>query len=326
MTTASTLTDRYVAEAVRSLTRGQRKDIEAELRASIADAIEDRLEAGTDAAAAERDVLAELGPPRSLAASYSDKPSHLIGPDLFRDYVRVLTVLLSTAVPLWFVFSGVVTFVAGASPLDSLGSALWGSFETAMSLAFIVTLVFAIIERTPALRGRRATKWDLHSLPAVPDQRGYVSELVGGVLFLVVIASVVIVLQSVGAVEGPNGTLIGPLDAPLWESGVFWVALFYSAVSISFHVFAHYTGWSVANAVATIVLDVLFVVPAVWIVAGDRLLNPDYFAAIGWPDGVQIVGLIALAVVVLFPLLDTVDAIIRTVRTRRVHRSPSEAA
>ena len=51
MTTATgnTLTDRYVAATLRTVPEKQRPDIEKELRASIADAIDDRLEAGAEA-------------------------------------------------------------------------------------------------------------------------------------------------------------------------------------------------------------------------------------------------------------------------------------
>ncbi len=317
MTTASTLTDRYVAEALRSLPERQRKDIEAELRTSIADAIEDRLEAGADVATAEREVLAELGAPRRLAASYSEKPAYLIGPDLYLDYVRVLKVLLSTVVPIWFVFSGVVTFVAGSSPLETLGAALYGAIETAISIAFFTTLTFAIVERASAMRSRRKAAWDPSSLPEVLDKRGYFRELIGGVLFLMINASALIVLQTVSAIEGPNGTLIGPISTELWQSGVFYIALFYAVVSISFHVLAYYTGWSISNAVATVVLDVLFVVPAVWLAASGRLLNPDYFAAIAWPDGISVVTVVLIVFVVLFSSMDAIDGIVRAGKKRR---------
>ena len=42
--TSSTLTDRYVAATLRTLPEKQRPDIEKELRASIADAVDDRIE------------------------------------------------------------------------------------------------------------------------------------------------------------------------------------------------------------------------------------------------------------------------------------------
>ncbi len=53
-TPTTTLTDRYVDAILRRLPERQRPDIEKELRASIADAVDDRLEAGTDPAEAER--------------------------------------------------------------------------------------------------------------------------------------------------------------------------------------------------------------------------------------------------------------------------------
>lgn len=127
-----------------------------------------------------------------------------------------------------------------------------------MSIAFFTTVLFAIIERTTRSRSRRRNAGDPASLPAVLDRRGYVRELVGGVIFLVIIASLLIVLQPVAAVEGPDGTPAVPITKEMWESGAFTVALFYAVVSISLHVVAYYTGWSVSNAVATIVLDVLF--------------------------------------------------------------------
>jgi len=315
--TPSTLTDRFVTEALRGLPARQRADIEAELRTLIADAIEDRLEAGTDAVAAEHTVLAELGAPRRLAARYSEKPTYLVGPDLYFDYVRVLTVLLSTVVPIWFLFSGIVTFVAGSSAGETVGVAVTGAIETAMSIAFFTTVIFAIIERTSAMRSRRTVVWDPASLPEVLDKRGYFTELVGGISFLVIIASVLIWLQTVGAVEGRDSALIGPIATELWTSGAFYIALFYAAVSISFHLFAYYTGWSVSNAMATIVLDVLFVVPAVWLTASGRLLNPDYFDVVGWPQGVGVVTAIVVVVVLLFSALDSIDAIVRATRKRR---------
>src|SRR5690606_35974891 len=67
----STFTDRYVHAVTRTLPEQQRGDVADELRASIADQIEDRLEAGAEADEAERDVLNALGDPDALAAGYA---------------------------------------------------------------------------------------------------------------------------------------------------------------------------------------------------------------------------------------------------------------
>lgn len=317
MSAATTLTDRYVAEVLRTIPRRQRADIESELRASIADDVDDRLTSGMDAVAAESAVLAELGAPRRLAANYSERPSYLIGPELFADYRRLLAVLLSTIPPLWFVVSGIALFVDGSTALESSAAALWGTIETAAAIAFFVTLVFAVLERTPTMRTRRTAAWDPHTLPAVLDKRSHFAELAGGVILLVIIATALVLVQTVGAVEGAGGVFVGPIDTQLWQGGALLVALLYSVASISFHVFAYYTGWSTSNAIASVILDVLFLVPAVWLVASGRLLNRAYFEAIGWPDGVDVVRNIVLAVVIVMPVLDSVDAIVRAARKRR---------
>jgi hypothetical protein len=53
--------------------RDRRSDIERELRASIADAVDGRIDAGGEPADAEVAVLTELGDPARLAAGYADR-------------------------------------------------------------------------------------------------------------------------------------------------------------------------------------------------------------------------------------------------------------
>ena len=69
------LTDRYVWAVVRSLPEDQRDEVGRELRASIEDAIETRLEAGESAKDAEVNALQELGDPSRLAGQYADRPA-----------------------------------------------------------------------------------------------------------------------------------------------------------------------------------------------------------------------------------------------------------
>ena len=77
----ASLTDRYVAATVSGLDEAQRPEVERELHATIEDMVDARLEAGAPTRAdAERAVLVELGDPLRLAAGYSGRPLHLIGP------------------------------------------------------------------------------------------------------------------------------------------------------------------------------------------------------------------------------------------------------
>jgi hypothetical protein len=155
MTTATpttTLTDRYVDAILRRLPERQRPDIEKELRASIADAVDDRLDAGTDPAEAERAALTELGDPARLAAGYADRPLHLIGPAFYLDYMRALTALLAIVVPTVAAAVGLVQIVRGDTVGRVIGESIGAAMTTAVHIAVWTTLAFAIIDRTPALR------------------------------------------------------------------------------------------------------------------------------------------------------------------------------
>ena len=93
-TTNASLTDRYVAAALKGVQADQREDVAAELRGSIADAVEVRTSQGESPDTAERAVLLELGGPTRLAAGYSGRPLYLIGPAFYPDYIRLLRLLL----------------------------------------------------------------------------------------------------------------------------------------------------------------------------------------------------------------------------------------
>ena len=79
---------------MRSVPDKQRDDLAAELRASIADDIDARIDAGEPAADAERAVLSELGDPDKLGAGYAERPLWLIGPRYYLQWRRLVTLLL----------------------------------------------------------------------------------------------------------------------------------------------------------------------------------------------------------------------------------------
>lgn len=313
MTEPHTLTDRYVAATLRSVPQGQRADIAAELRALIADGVEDRLEAGENPAAAERSVLSGLGEPRRLAAGYADRSLSLIGPAYYLDYLRILTVLVSTISPVWFIVLGITTFASGETALGSFGAAVWGAVEIAVAVAFLTTVVFAIVERTSSRRAAKNAVWDPAALPDVPDRRRYSWGLVAGVVMTVVVASAAVLFQSLATTDGQP-----PLQPALWDSGVLYVALFFAVVYLAIDVITYYTGWSYSNAWAAVVLNLLFAVPAVWITASGRLLNPGYFAAVGWTNGLGVVTTTVVVVIIVLAVLDVLDGFTRAAKSGKV--------
>ena len=165
----ASLTDRYVTATVRDLDDDQRAEVERELRTTIEDMIDGRLEAGAPSRPeAERAVLAELGDPVRLAAGYSGRPLYLIGPRVYPQWRRVMTVLLTTLVPLVTAVNLVVRLFVDDVATEGVGpavvAALWVGFMVAVNVVFWVTVVFALAER-----GRVATgvelEWDPDQLP-----------------------------------------------------------------------------------------------------------------------------------------------------------------
>src|SRR4051812_19221227 len=96
----TSLVDRYVYTALRRVPEQQRADIDRELRASIEDAIEARVDAGETAELATESALLELGDPDRLADRYADRPNYLLGPKLFPVWRKLLVTLYSTVLPI----------------------------------------------------------------------------------------------------------------------------------------------------------------------------------------------------------------------------------
>ena len=171
------LTERYLAAALGSIPQRQRADVETELKSSIADAIDDRIQAGEEPGAAERAVLEGLGDPTLLAAGMTGRPMYLIGPDLFPDYRRLLTLLIGVVVPIAGISVGLVDLFRGGTIGSAIVAGGGVAITVAVHLGFWVTLAFALIERADTAResNRDARDifgpWTLESLPPLRSDR-----------------------------------------------------------------------------------------------------------------------------------------------------------
>src|SRR5688500_13664214 len=123
------LTDRYIWAVTRSLPEDQRREVGRELRASIEDAIETRLEAGEAPKAAEINVLQELGDPARLAGQYAERPAWLIGPKYYYDWMRLLKLLFAIVLPIAFAALFIINFIAGG-----VGQAFGATFGIIFSI------------------------------------------------------------------------------------------------------------------------------------------------------------------------------------------------
>ncbi|MFG2041813.1 permease prefix domain 1-containing protein [Dactylosporangium sp. NPDC048998] len=288
MTATTTLTDRYVDATMRRLPGRQRPDIEQELRTSIADAIEDRVGAGTDPGEAERAVLSELGDPARLAAGYADRPLHLVGPALYLDYMRLLTTLLATVVPAVAGFVGLMRALSGDGTAAGIAAATASAaVTTAAHVAFWTTLLFAIIERTPAQRARLARPWTPAALPEQPGRRMRQAELVTETLLLILISTFILLSPFVSAETDASGEPIGLFSPWLWDTGAVYVFIALAVANLGVSFAKYHVRWSVARALTGALVNIAGALVLVWLAAGDRILNPEFAGAAGWTPDVQ---------------------------------------
>ena len=322
--TATSLTDRYVAAAMRTVPEKQRDDLAAELRASIDDQVDARVDDGEPHGDAERAVLTELGDPDKLAAGYTDRPLYLIGPRYYLDWWRLLKLLL------WIVLPCAAFGVA-------LGKTLAGDGIGEIVGTVVVTLISVVVHlvfwTTAGVRGRRAHRrrsrqdtsptWTVDQLPEptangrglrrhdrdarVPrDRRGR---------------------DHLGPHDRLRPGYVTSEDAPLsflnpglwpwWIAGLFVLMALEAILAVVVYLVGR---WTPLLAVFNAVLALAVAIPAIILLADGQLLNPEYFPTVIPDDGEKVAGIVGVItgfVIAGIALWDIIDVILKAVRARR---------
>lgn len=319
------LTERYLAAALRGIPERQRADVEGELRSSIADAVEDRVEAGEDRATAERAVLEGLGHPAKLAAEYAGRPLYLIGPELYLVYRFLLLRLVGIVVPIVFVVLTAVELLGGSGYGGALLDGAGGALTIGVQLAFWVTLVFAFLERADAARDARdeivgaSGRWTVDMLPDPAADRVSVGDAVGEVVTVVLTVGGLLFLRNLSWVTDSAGEV--PLfDAALTDTW-FPVLIGILVATAVLHVLVFAVGrWAVPLAAGFTVLELAFAVPVIVLALNGTLINPAFAAEIGWPPLAERDGPVMLVVAVMTTLVtawEIFDAWRRSLRSPR---------
>ncbi|MEV6692469.1 permease prefix domain 1-containing protein [Micromonospora sp. NPDC051196] len=314
MTTS--LTDRYLAATLRSVPTARRAEIADELRASIGDMIDGRTADGLDAATAEREVLTELGNPAELAARYADRRLQLIGPTYYLAWQRLMIGLLSTIPAIIGVLMGVLEATVADNAAGAIGKGIVAAFNVAVQIAFWVTLVFAIMERvgTPL----NQPQWSIDQLPDEPVERDVsLTDVCASIVFLVLFIAA-LPWQHFQTVVG-DGDRLPILDPALWNS---WLPalLVVLVASIGLEI-AKYRArrWTGPLVAVNAVLNLAYAVPMIWLLANDKLFNPDFVARFAWlrDGGIDTVARITIVVIAATTLWDIADSAIKARRAAR---------
>ena len=191
------LVNRYVHHVGRSLPPGSRAEIEAELRSLIQDQLEDRY-GGAPTQMEIATVLAELGDPGRMAASYREE-QYLVGPALYPTMVAVLRAgwLIVASIVLFLSVFGALTSPQPAAFLPLLAQTAVAMLQALAVFSAAVVLLFAIAERSCWQRIAPATPFDPLALPDVDDP-GAVERLEAAVGIAMSLVVVLFLLYALG--------------------------------------------------------------------------------------------------------------------------------
>lgn len=329
----NSLTDRYVAQVVQRLPESSRPDIARELRATLADMVEERLgdraaPGPEEARAAERAALEELGDPARLALHYQDGPGCLVGPQLFPAFVRLARWLL----PLVGVVSAVVNAAvyAATAPEAQLGGmigAVAGNAVVALLIATgVLTALFAAGERllpdqdkAALARPADSGQWSADDLDEPARTRRIPrAEPIASLVLLALLAAVPIAPSSffhVGHLDD-GASLVNP---QLWRG---WLPAYFVLLALLglLEVWKLAAGrWSAPVLVAGALVDAAFAVLLCAAVLTQQILDPALLEGTGWspPEWGP-----AVAVAVIWAV--TVWDQVTTVRAYRSGGTPEE--
>jgi hypothetical protein len=332
----STLSDRYVWGVMRSIPEKQRADLEPEIRALVADAVEaTQARAAAEAAAnpdavthadsgpaaAERAALTGLGDPELLAARYTDRSLYLIGPAHFLDYKRLLTLLLSIVVPIVTLATMAAGFIAQQAVLSAVLNGLNAGLMVGVQLAFWITVAFVAVERSGKGKAGPFDAWSLDDLPQTPAPARLtageaIMSIIGGVVLLGVIAWGP---PFITTTDGATNTVpfFNPALADTWAP--WFVAVAVAQIAFAIVVYAA-RRWNWPIAFVNGALDAAFVIPAVWLLQTGQLLSPQVEAEmerIG--AGAAMAPTVAVMSVVLVAVFawDAIDGFLKAYRAGR---------
>ncbi|MEU8262163.1 permease prefix domain 1-containing protein [Micromonospora sp. NPDC048999] len=303
----STLTDRYVAATLRAVPTQRRTEIADELRASIEDMIDGRIDGGEDRGAAEREVLTELGNPEQLAARYTDRRLQLIGPRYYLVWWRLLRLLLSFIPAIAGAAAGAVKATVDGDLGAGIGTGITTAFEVAVQLAFWVTVVFAVLERTNT--PLNLPEWSVDQLPEAPKERQVtLVDTCASIAFLGC-AIAFFAWQHFQPWVSGDGSRLPMIDPALWGS---WLPVLLAVLVASIGLeIAKYRArrWTWPLVAVKTVLDLAFAVPLAWLLLTDRLLNPELVQRFEWlreggAQDVARVTVVCTAVIVVWGFID----------------------
>lgn len=276
------LLDKYVTEVGKHLPGKNRADIEAEIRSTLQDMLDER-SANTgkpvdDALTIE--VLKEYGAPTKVAESYRGA-QYLVGPRLYPIFQLVTKIVFSVLVGVTLISFGLnfASNPGGPGFAQALGQFLLQLLGGLISAFGNIVIVFAILERVlPANElDKEAEDWDPTDLAAEPDpNRINFGEQIAGIIFATLFLIIFNLYPNIigfGFFDENAWVFIAPILSDAFYGYLPWINALI-LLQIGFSVYLLRQGWwNTRLRIANIILEVAGVALIIIMLRGPALIS-----------------------------------------------------
>ena len=180
------LINRYIYEVTRRVPKGQRDEIELELR----ELIDDMMEGLT-----LEQVFAKLGDPAAFARKYREDKNYVISPEYYDNYTWVLKIVM---ICIWvglFISMAVRCLIDYRDIPYEIVRLISGMMTASLTGFGAVTFVFAFMERQKIKVDLKQGKaWNCEMLRPVPDKKAKISrgECAASIIFIIIFCCLLI--------------------------------------------------------------------------------------------------------------------------------------
>lgn len=326
------LIDKYIAEVGKYLPRRNRADIEAEIRSTLEDMLEER-KLGQDKADDEMLIalLKEYGAPRKVAESYTG-PRYLIGPRVYPTFELVTKIVVAVLVAISLVGLGLSlsnSSLVGPEFLKTVGNSALGLFSGLITAFGNIVLVFAILERVLPAKEFQEEEWNPAELAKEPDSdRVKFGEQIFEMFFLglfLIIFNLYPEIIGIGFFDDNQWVFISPILTDAFFSYLPWLNILV-LLQLGFNVYLLRQGtWDITTRIMNIVLELLSIALAVIMLRGPDLVALTSSQLKGTPLEeagqvfVTIANLaptLALTVVIIVSSIEVAQAVLHLMKSR----------
>jgi hypothetical protein len=327
------LIDKYIAEVGKHLPRKNRVDIEAEIRSTLEDMLEERKQAtGEVDDQTIIELLKEYGAPRQVAESYTG-PRYLIGPRVYPTFELVTKIVVAVLIPLTLVGFGLSlsrSSLVGPEFLKTIGERALDLFGGLITAFGNIVLVFAILERVlPAKEFEEEEEWNPAELANEPDPDRVkfgeqIFEMVFLVLFLIIF-NLYPEIIGIGFFNDSEWVFISPILTNAFFSYLPWINILI-LLQLGFNVYLLRQGvWTVTTRVMNILLELGSIALAVAMLRGPSLASLTASQLAGTPleeeaalfiTIARLAPLLTLTIVIIVSSIEVAQAVYHIMKSR----------